>query len=155
MNYDNLIGRPFKWGTTDCMSLVLDFYKQNFGIEIRNYARPTNWDPDKLDLMRLLPQREGFTTLTEYAPADLRPGDVLCVATGSSAPAHFAVYLGDNKLLHHRWGQFSNEEPFREFWRRAVCFVLRHPDVPDLRPVYPDITIEELLRARNTLPTSA
>ena len=112
-------------------------------------------NPDKLDLMRMLPEREGFETITEWKPKELRPGDVLCVASGSANPGHFAIYLGDNKLLHHRFGQFSTEEPFREYWRRAICFILRHPDVPDLRPVKVEPSFEELLRERGLVQPEA
>lgn len=152
LEYEHLIDRPFLWGTSDCLSLFRDFYKINFGIEITNYARPTNWSSDKLDLMRLCYEREGFDMITSWKPKDLRPGDVLCMAIGESNANHFAIYLGDDELLHHLYGRFSSKEVFRDFWRNSICYILRHPDVPDLRPVYPDIDLLEILNARNAAP---
>ena len=148
MKWDNLLGRSFLWGVRDCFSLAQDFYKQNFNITVRNYARPIDWSANNLDLMTLCHEREGFDKITNWKGNDLRPGDMLCLAVGEGNPNHFAVYAGDNMLVHHLFNRFSSEELYRDFWRSMTCFVLRHPDVPDLRPVYPDVSIAELVRAR-------
>lgn len=37
------IGRKFVHGSTDCYSLVRDFYKNEFGIELTDYARAEFW----------------------------------------------------------------------------------------------------------------
>ncbi len=151
IRYDHLIHRPFIWGKSDCLSLFRDFYRDNFGIEIRNYARPTDWSSDKLDLMRLCYEREGFEMVTDWKVKDLRPGDVLCMAIGEENANHFAIYAGDDKIVHHLYGRVSSEEVFRDFYRNTTCYLLRHPDVPDLRPVYPDVDIGSLIRARNAI----
>lgn len=149
--YEDLVDVPFVWGHTDCLSLFRKFYKDNFGIEITNYARPTNWSSDKLDLMRLCYEREGFDLITDWKLKDLRPGDVLCMAIGEQNANHFAIYLGDGQIVHHLYGRRSTHEEFRGFYRNAMCYILRHPDVPDLRPVYPDVDIRSLLDARNAI----
>lgn len=151
LKYEHLVDRPFVWGHNDCLSLFRDFYSENFGITITNYARPTNWSSDKIDLMRLCYEREGFDMITEWKLKDLRPGDVLCMAIGERNANHFAVYLGNDQLVHHLYGRTSTLETFRGFYRNSICFVLRHPDVPDLTPVYPDVDIRSLLSARNVL----
>lgn len=152
LKYEHLVGVPFVFGTHDCLSLFRAFYRENFGIEIRNYARPEDWDAEKLDLMRLCYEREGFDMITDWKTKDLRPADVLCVAIGESNPNHFAIYTGKETIVHHLYGRLSSEDPFREFWRNQTCFLLRHPDVPDLRPVYPDTDIMSLLNVRNAAP---
>jgi cell wall-associated NlpC family hydrolase len=151
VRYDHLVGRPFKAGTSDFLSLVREFYQDNFGIAVADYARPVGWSADELDLVRLFYEREGFQMITDWKPKELRPGDALCMAVGSSNPNHIAIYVGDNMMVHHLAGRMSSADPYRDFWRNSVCFVLRHPGVPDLTPVYPDVTIEELLRARFNL----
>jgi cell wall-associated NlpC family hydrolase len=151
LKYEHLIDRPFVWGYSDCLSLFRDFYEQNFGISITNYARPTNWSSDKIDLMRLCYEREGFEMITEWKLKDLRPGDVLCMAIGEQNANHFAIYLGNDQLVHHLYGRTSTLETLRGFYRNAICFILRHPDVPDLTPVYPDVDIRSLISARNAL----
>lgn len=154
LKYDHLIGLPFYWGTSDCLSCFRDFYQVNFGISIRNYARPTDWSSDNLDLMRLCYEREGFEMIADWTPKSLRPADVLCMAVGESNPNHFAIYLGNDQILHHLYGRTSSVETFRDFWRNSICYTLRHPDVPDLRPVYPDVDLMSLLSARNAPPTA-
>jgi cell wall-associated NlpC family hydrolase len=153
LKYDHLVGNPMIFGTQDCLSLFRNFYDVNFGIKIRNYARPEGWSSDKLDLMRLCYEREGFEMITDWKPKTLRPADVLCMAIGESNPNHFSINIGDGDILHHLYGRLSSKEEFRDFWRNSTCYVLRHPDVPDMRPVYPDVTIAELLNARNLPPT--
>jgi cell wall-associated NlpC family hydrolase len=146
--YQHLIGRSFLWGVRDCLGLLIELYRESFGIEITNYARPTDWSSDNESLIRKLYEREGFQMITDWRAKDLRPGDVLCMAIGESEPNHLAIYVGDNKIAHHLYGRLSSEEPFRDFYRNSTCFIIRHPDVPDLRPVHPDTDIRSLLRDR-------
>lgn len=153
LEYESLLFKPFTGiGRDDCFALFRQFYKQNFGIEIRNYARPHDWDSNTLDLIRLCHEAEGFDIITDWKIKDLRPGDGLAIMVGSSNPDHLSVYLGEGKMLHHLYGQFSREEEFQGFWRNHTAFILRHPDVPDLRPVYPDVQIGDILSERNSPP---
>lgn len=153
LQYDHLVDQDFVFGTHDCLSLFRDFYKTNFNIHIRNYARPQNWSSDKLDLMRLCYEREGFDLISDWKLKDLRPGDVLCMAIGESNPNHFAIYIGEGEMIHHLAGRRSSKETLRDFWRSSTCYILRHPDVPDLRPVYPDVDLRSLIDARNNAAT--
>jgi cell wall-associated NlpC family hydrolase len=70
------------------------------------------------------------------------------VAIRASNPNHFAVYVGENKLIHHPLLQLSREEPWRDFWRMTTCYVLRHPAVPVLTSALPETTIKDLVSAR-------
>ena len=150
LKYEHLVGRPFTGiGNDDCLKLFRDFFIDNFDLTIRDYARPSDWSSDKLDLMRLCYEREGFEMITDWSIKDLRPADVLCVAIGESNPNHFAIFVGDNTIVHHLYGKMSRAEPLRDFWRNQTCYVLRHPSVPDLRPVYPDVQLGDLIDARN------
>lgn len=148
-SYEQYEGRPFVWGSSDCQALFIDLYREQFGIEVTNYARPTNWDADKIDLIRACYDREGFEMIPRESmrPKDLRPGDVACVAIGASRANHFAVYVGDNKIVHHKANCFSSSELFRDFWKHRTSYYLRHPKVPDMRPQYPDVDIRDLIGA--------
>jgi cell wall-associated NlpC family hydrolase len=152
LQYDDLLGIPMTFGTDDCFSLGRKFFKLNFGIEITNYARPSDWSSDKLDLIRLFHEREGFQMITDWKVKDLRPADVFCMAIGDTNPNHFAVYVGEGDMVHHLYGRLSSKETYRDFWRNSTCFILRHPDVPDLRPIYPDVDMRSLIDARNAAP---
>lgn len=151
---EHLQGIPFTGiGKRDCYELVRDFYRDNFNIELTPYARPHDWESDKLDLIRNHYEAEGFEMLTDWKIKDLRPADLLIMAVNESNPNHIAINLGDGRILHHLYGKRSRIEEFHGWWRNHVSFVVRHKDVPDLRPVYPDVDYMELLRARNSPPT--
>jgi cell wall-associated NlpC family hydrolase len=155
LTWDHLLHHPFLMGERDCFALARQFYIDNFDIHVPNYARPTNWVAGDLDLVRALYERNGFEMITDWKPGDLRPGDVMMMAVGDTAANHISIYVGDNKMIHHLFGRTSNEEPFRAFWQNLVCYLLRHPSVPDLRPVLPDTDIGSLLRARYQLVSDA
>lgn len=154
LRYDHLVGRGFLPGVRDCFGIGRDLYRDNFGIEVTNYARPHDWSSDSVDLVRALHEEEGFQMITDWKVNDLRPADVLATAIGESNPNHLAYYVGDNTILHHVYGQLSKAEPYRDFWRSATCFILRHPDVPDLRPVRKNTDIGGLLRDRYRVETA-
>lgn len=155
LNYEHLLGRPHLMGVVDCFSLGRELFVENFGIEIPNYARPADWRAGNIDLPRLLYEQNGFQMYTDWKREDLRPGDVLLMTIGDTAANHFAYYVGENTIIHHLFGRLSCAEPFRDFWRNSVCYMLRHPAVPDLRPVLPDTDIGSLLRARYKLVPDA
>lgn len=145
-------GRQFTGvGKQDCLKLVIDLFLEEFDIVIPNFARPHDWRSDELDLVPMLAPVAGFKTITEWTVKDLRPGDVLCIAFGESRPNHLAVYTGEGDMVHHLIGRFSNQEVYRDIWRSRTSYILRHPDVPDLRPVYPDVHLEDYLRERNSI----
>lgn len=148
MKYEHLVGLPFVWGRQDCFELARRFYADNFDIQIRDYARPSDWDSDHIDLLRHAPLREGFELITNWAPQSLRPGDSFCMAIGSSNANHIAVYLGDNQFIHHLTNRNSTVEEFRDFWVSRITYILRHPGVPDLRVSKPETSISEILSER-------
>lgn len=154
LKYEHLVGRPFtEIGGFDCLQLVTDFYRDNFGIIIPHFARPKDWLADKLDLINLVHEKAGFTKITDWRPDTLQPADLLCLAINEATANHLVIYLGDDKILHHLYGRFSKDEVFRDIWRTRTAYVLRHPSVPDLRPVYPDVQLEDMIRDRNAAPT--
>lgn len=153
IQYREFLGRPFQLGKQDCFELVRNFYRLNYGIEIRNYARPNDWDSSVLDIIGHAHEREGFSKVQEWTLTNLRPGDVLCMAIGSSVANHYAIYVGDGKIVHHLTNSLSSEEELRPFWRRCTVYVLRHKDVEYIEPVKAEKTLLEILHEKNLLNT--
>jgi cell wall-associated NlpC family hydrolase len=151
MRYEELIGRPFELGRYDCFTMVRDFYAENFNIPLTNYARPNDWDADTVDIIGLTYEREGFFKVDDWTLKNLNPGDLLCMAIGTSKANHMAVYIGGNQIVHHKIAAMSDVEILRDFWRKSICYVLRHKDVPVIEVEKPTIDIMELLDARNRL----
>jgi cell wall-associated NlpC family hydrolase len=154
LKFEHLQGIDFTGiGQRDCYELCRDFFRDNFEIELKPYARPHDWQSDEIDLIRMLHDDINFDIITDWRIKDLRPADVLAMSINEGNPNHLAINLGDGNILHHLYGRKSRIEPLHGFWRNHTSFILRHRDVPDLRPVLPDVDYMELLRARNSPPT--
>lgn len=148
IEYESLIGKPFMLGEQDCFSLCIDFFDQNFAIKIPNISRPHDWQADKLDLINDFYHLSGFKQLDSEADWPPRIGDVLVTTIHGTNPNHLVVYLGSNEILHHPMHQLSRKESMRPVWRRFTSYILRHPDVPDLRVEKPLVQLEDILSER-------
>jgi cell wall-associated NlpC family hydrolase len=148
--YQQLLGRRFTMGEKDCFSLVIDFFKINFDIDIKNYARPTDWNSDVIDIIGLAHPHEGFEKVLDWEK-NLQPADVLCMALGTSVPNHYAVNLGGNEILHHLYQGKSLVEPLRGAYRKSTCYVLRHKQLNIQEEELPSLNLVEFLRERNSL----
>ena len=108
-----LIGRPWVWGVTDCWSLVRDWYKQEKGINLKDWNRPTTPEEFlKNPMFELCAKDTGFRMLS--STEKLQIGDVLLMSIMSSGLNHVAIYLGDN-VLHHLTDRLSCREPYSEW----------------------------------------
>ena len=76
------VGRPFVHGDTDCYGLIRDFYKDQFGIELTNYARTDNWWNEGQNLYVDNFKNEGFYLLDDME--DSQFGDIFLIALGCS-----------------------------------------------------------------------
>lgn len=146
--YENLVGKSFSLGKQDCFSLTIDFFKQNFDIEIPNIARPADWKPDEVDLISQFYHLSGFEKLDVEETWPPRPADVLVTTIGGSNPNHLVIYLGGNQIIHHKQYSISSVETMRPIWKRVTSYILRHPDVPDLTPVKPTMKLEDILNEK-------
>lgn len=128
LKIDHLVGIPFELGVRDCYALARDFYRDNFDLELTDYARPHDFAEKKLDIFGDLYRQEGFKLLDVH-PRDQKIGDGLLLAVGSTFANHCAVYIGDNKILHQVHGRFSEVSFYKGLWRNSSIAVLRHPSV--------------------------
>lgn len=128
IKYEHLLGFQFDHGSRDCYELARDFYRDNWGIELRNHARPDDWWLHGMNLYMDFFYGEGFRTI-DIDYKDLRPGDGFLMHIDSDVANHCAMYLGGDEILHHRYGRLSEVETFSAKWRRRVLATLRHPQV--------------------------
>ena len=75
---DKYIGKKFNHGKSDCYSLIREFYKDEFGLELTDYARPDYWWNNGGNLYMDNFQNEGFRLLGDNE--ELQYGDVLLIA---------------------------------------------------------------------------
>ncbi len=103
-----LLGRPFRFGVTDCYALVRDALLGLYGITAGDYPRGRGfwrWD-DKTpprDLFAAHLEREGWTIESDDL-ADAREGDVLLFRAHADVANHCALYLGDGLMIHQPGG---------------------------------------------------
>jgi proteasome lid subunit RPN8/RPN11 len=117
------IGRPYVFGVFDCWSLVRDYYKREYAVDLSFGPRiPNFWESD--DLLGKSWQGEGFISLIDQ---EAKPGDVFLIQmTDSKNCSHVAVYVGEGRILHHSSGRLSNEENYCGRWLNRTTLHLRH-----------------------------
>ena len=128
LKYQHLLGFPFVHGSRDCYELARDFYRDNWGIELVNLARPENWWDHGMNLYMDHFASQGFYAI-DVQPRDLLPGDGFLMNILSDVANHCAIYLGEGKILHHRYGCLSCVENYDHGWRRRTLATLRHRQV--------------------------
>lgn len=116
-----LEGREFNYGINDCFTLVTDYYKQVLDIEITEFPRISkHWWDDFGSVFEQLRIQHGFRHV-----GDLKPHDILIMKLNERIPNHFAIYLGDGKMLHHPIGRLSLVENLTPQYYKAITYKLR------------------------------
>lgn len=123
------VGIDFHHGSTDCYGLIRLFYREIFGIELTNYARPDNWWDNGYNLYMDYFERENFRIIDEDLQKNWKFGDIILMAIQSEVPCHGAIYLGDGRILHHFYGRKSCIENYCRIWKNTTTGILRHKDV--------------------------
>lgn len=143
-----LESKPFILGFQDCFTVVRDFFKLNFDLDMPDIARPNDWEAEKDDLIGKFYDICGFEKLDPEDNWPPRPADLLVCTFGGSVPNHLVVFLGGNEILHHKINMLSGRELMRPAWKRATAYILRHPQVPDLTQAKPTMELMEAYEKR-------
>lgn len=133
MNEDlsKYLGREFVHGTTDCYSLIRDFYKNEFNIELRDYARADFWWNNGQNLYMENFKKEGFYQLDDLEEPQF--GDIFLIALGCSVASHGAIYIGENKILQHVQDHLSSIDRYMGVFKNCTLARIRHRLVEDER----------------------
>lgn len=123
-----LKGRQFLHGVVDCFTLIRDWYWQERGIRLPDFAREDNWWDKGQDLYVENYASAGFVALADGA--EIQPGDILLMNIGSNKANHGAVYIGNNTILHHLHGRLSCQEVYTGFYRDRTRLKLRYSHDP-------------------------
>lgn len=130
-DFSKYLGRKFEFGSNDCYGLFRDFYKNEFGIELRDYARYDGFWKDGKNLYMDNFRKEGFYLVDETEP--LQFGDVFLIALGCSIASHAAIYIGERKILHHVQGKLSSIDKYCGVYKNCTLARIRHKDVDKFR----------------------
>lgn len=129
-NYTEYLGRPFIYGKHDCFTLMREFYKKEFNIDIRNYGSYDGWWNDGLNLYVDNLGKEGFYLLDDEEPM---VGDLYLMCLNSPVPAHCAIWVGENSILHHVQGRPSRIDSYRGVFKNFTVSRWRHKKLKTLR----------------------
>lgn len=143
-------GIDFVHGIFDCYSLIRNFYKVCFAIELTNYARPDEWWHHGLNLYTDFIKKEGFSIIDFDKLNNLQYGDIILMAIKTEMPCHAAIYIGDGMILHHFYGRKSSIELYKGLWYNTTVSVYRHPSVKIDKEII-NIKAEDDDRIRNQL----
>jgi hypothetical protein len=117
-------GRPFIHQKWDCFTLLKDFYKREFNIDMPPVEYYDEWWNKGDDFYMKTSGAAGF-----YPVVNLQKYDVIAMRLNSHVFNHSAIYLGDNKILHHVGGKFSCIEEIRPAYMRMIFGYFRHKDL--------------------------
>lgn len=121
------VGRPWVLGHADCWSLIMDYYRREFGITLNNWSVPREWWESGAE--RLYDdnwQAEGFI---EVPVNEMAPGDMIMMQVGAPVTNHAGIYIGENMMLHHNFGNLSTRVPLGFYWRERIVRVVRHREL--------------------------
>jgi proteasome lid subunit RPN8/RPN11 len=115
-----LLGREFKHGKTDCLTLVRDAYMLA-GIDLPDYERQDGWWHNGQNLYLDLLPKNNFEQVE-----DVQEGDIILVCLGSTTPNHAAIYIGNQFILHHCSNRLSKRDLYDGFWLKYTHSIWRH-----------------------------
>lgn len=130
MDIGELLNKPYTDGQQDCYGLARQYYEGEYGLILRNYARPIGFDEANLPLLDENFQREGFMSLGVPAMIALERGDGLLFNLFHSKHVnHVGVYIGNGYFIHHLYQKVSVCDRLDARWYNRVMRVVRHPDI--------------------------
>lgn len=121
-----LIGRPFVLGHTDCWGLIMSYFRQEHGIELRDYRVDYPWWESGAENLYLDNWYEcGFREFS----GPPRPGDMVIMQVSAPVANHAGILLEGNMLLHHLYGHLSQRTPYGGYWRERTVTAVRHKEL--------------------------
>lgn len=121
--------RPWYEGYSDCYRLALEYYHKVLGIKVRAIITPEKYTSQALTYARTNLFLQNFASCGFEQVMFPEAGDVMLMKAGvgfNDGPDHIAIYLGDDKMLHHNRECLSVIQPYTPKWRLKTVMVLRH-----------------------------
>lgn len=123
-------GRPYIYGVKDCFTIAKLYYKKEFGIDIslvpNGYPEILNWQAEGKNFLVDNYDKAGFVRLSSSEEPDV--GDLFLIQM-SNVSDHVAIYMGDDKILHHTTGRLSKIDVYGgSYWQKHTTHILRHSD---------------------------
>ena len=123
------VNRQWAAGEADCYRLVLDYYKNELKIDLPVLITPINYIEQSRSYQGQNLFLSGWEESGMVQVLIPQPGDVIYMRTGNTptpGPDHCAIYLEDNKILHHYINRLSTIQDYSGLWKESEVMVLRH-----------------------------
>lgn len=118
-----LLGRPWCHGVLDCYAIIRDYYDQELNIKLPDFERDDLWWEKGQDIYTENFVKAGFSPIELR---DIRMGDVILMRVGAKVTNHGAIYVGENKILHHLYNRLSCYEVYGGYWQKNTTHILRY-----------------------------
>lgn len=117
-------GRQWIYGIHDCYSLQRDYYRNELGIRLDDFARGEEgeWEKAEWQMFEANYAKQGFVEVDKPG----KKGDMLLMQIGAPSPNHTGVFLGENTFYHHLLGRLSERNVYGGYWAKITTKVLRH-----------------------------
>ncbi len=122
-SFKKYLNRNFRNGTSDCFSLVRDFYQDKLNINIHSFQYVENWYEDNPNLIVQNIEKEGFYKVDIK---EIKKYDIILFKIRGDFPSHMAIYLGKNLILHQLQDKKSCIEFLDSNWRKRIYCVVRY-----------------------------
>lgn len=119
----DLIGRQYHHGVLDCYTVCKDYYKEVLNIDLPDPVRQDEWWLKGENLYLENFQEIGFIKVD---PLNMKLHDGILMQLASPVANHAAVYIGDNKILHHVANRLSSRDIYGGWFRKCTVAVIRH-----------------------------
>ena len=110
-----LLNREYRFGEQDCWTLIVDYYKQELGIDIPKYTFEDDWWEKGIDYYTMFESSFGFEKVSSP-----EKNDIIIISMMSEIPNHFGIYLGDDTFMHHAVDRLSCRESIYGVWSRYI-----------------------------------
>ena len=126
--------RPYIYGVNDCFTLARDYYKNELGISIdfraEGYPEITDWQTKGFNMLLDNYKSADFVRVSQD---DAQIGDLFLIQMSVSATDHIAIYVGDDKILHHCMGRLSSIDVYGGgYWQKHTTTCLRHKSLVEI-----------------------
>ena len=133
--YNKYVNKDFVIGVSDCLSIVENYYNEEFGIKIFHYERTADWDKDYPEFVKnklaefcdsqnfdKFFEKENFIKIEGIENA--KKHDIIVFKYLENYPSHFGIYLGQNHILHQPRNKKSIIEKLTDAEKRRIyCFI--------------------------------
>jgi proteasome lid subunit RPN8/RPN11 len=132
--YNKYINKNFVINQSDCLSIVENYYNEEFGIKIFHYERGVDWDKNYADFVKnkltefcdsenfdKFFEKENFIKIEGIENA--KKHDIIVFKYLDNYPSHFGIYLEQGYILHQPRNKKSIIEKLTDAEKRRIyCF---------------------------------